>query len=88
VFLYFSAAITGAGHGANRSSGPARLFLVEGNHIGKRASSKIMSEAFSPIMIVEALVLPVGSEGMIAASTTRSRSTPHARNRGSTSETA
>ena len=41
-----------------------------------RSSDLIMSAAFSPIMIVGALVLPPISVGMIEASTTRKASRP------------
>ena len=44
----------------------------------------MMSAAFSPIMMVGALRLPVVIEGMIEASTTRSASTPITRVCGST----
>ena len=43
-----------------------------------------MSAAFSPIMIVGALRLPLVIEGMIEESTTRSASTPITRVSGST----
>ena len=47
-------------------------------------SSIIMAEAFSPIMIVGALVLPVVTVGMTEASTTRRPEIQRTRNREST----
>ena len=49
-----------------------------------RISALIRSAAFSPIMIVGALVLPPISVGMIDASTTRNAETPRTRSCGST----
>src|SRR6185369_16081450 len=49
-----------------------------------RISALIMSAAFSPIMMVGALVLPPISVGMIEASTTRNPSTPYTFSFGST----
>ena len=49
-----------------------------------RISALIMSAAFSPIMMVGALVLPPISVGMIEASTTRRRATPCTLSAGST----
>ncbi|MGY3294943.1 NADP-dependent 3-hydroxy acid dehydrogenase YdfG [Bradyrhizobium sp. LM3.6] len=53
-----------------------------------RISALIMSAAFSPIMIVGALVLPPISVGMIEASTTRRPSTPCTFNAGLTTAIA
>ena len=49
-----------------------------------RISALIMSAAFSPIMIVGALVLPPTSVGMTEASTTRNPSMPYTFSFGST----
>jgi hypothetical protein len=53
-----------------------------------RSSAQIMSAAFSPIMMVGALVLPPISVGMIEASTTRKPSTPWTFSFGSTTAIA
>src|SRR5436853_5634808 len=49
-----------------------------------RVSSRIMSEAFSPIITQAALVLPETTVGMIDASATRRPSKPRRRRRSST----
>src|SRR3954447_1785260 len=49
-----------------------------------RISARIMSAAFSPIMMLGALVLPPIRVGMIEASTTRKPSTPYTFSFGST----
>ena len=53
-----------------------------------RISARIISAAFSPIMIVGALVLPPISVGMIEASTMRKASTPRTFSFGSTTAIA
>src|SRR5258708_37344860 len=58
------------------NASPARLAY--------RASSRIMSEAFSAIMMVGALVLPDIRSGITEASTTRRPSMPRTRRRWST----
>src|SRR5260370_26898742 len=54
------------------------------SHQFARSSALIMSAAFSPIMMVGALVLPPIRVGMIEASTTRRPSSPHTLSFGST----
>ena len=57
---------------------------ADGAAIPVRAAARIMSEAFSAIMITVALVLPETTVGITEASTTRSPSMPRTRNSLST----
>ena len=52
------------------------MHIIAQDKVDDIASSKIMSLAFSPIMIVGAFVLPDTIAGIIDASATRSPETP------------
>ena len=58
-----------SGHGRNQSVQSSIAQMAASHAIG--ASARIMSAAFSPIMMVGALVLPPIRVGMTEASTTR-----------------